>query len=624
MSEPSARGRIITFYSYKGGTGRSMALANVAWILASQGRRVLVIDWDLEAPGLHRYFAPFLEDPELASSPGLIDFVCEFSEAARVAAKTAPATSPSSSSDTAGSDPWHAPFLSLLRYTYSLDAQFGEGTVDFVPAGQQGPGYALRVNGFNWQVFYEKLGGGLLLEGLKKRLREDYDFVLIDSRTGISDTSGVCTVQMPDELVVLFTLNQQSIKGAVAVAESVTAQRRRASGEPSLRVWPVATRVELAEKERLDAARQSARATFQGYIRHLTRATRESYWGSTEVLYQPYFAYEEVLAVFVEQRRQKASMLASFEALSALLSGEDGFSLGDVAAEDRARALAPLQRPVATQSPRELAKKAMILYPREDFAHVEWLAKSLLAKAGPEAIWWEGAEILPGDDWEDALTRAFDDAGVLLACFGPSWLKRTSYGMFERQMARALERRLRLIPVLVGGLKVGRWASTIEFAVDTRLRSLSRVQAVTIEGETDVARLIDALARLAARGGAASTATGPVDADDPQKRQWGGKNQDRDRILSATVRQVSESWFEIVLSVAAAKGALLRSPVTFHLHPTFKPQIREVEPVDGRATLTLGAWGAFTVGAETDDGQTRLELDLATAAGDFPDAFRQR
>lgn len=53
------RGRIITFYSYKGGTGRSMALANVAWILASQGERVLTIDWDLEAPGLHRYFHPF-------------------------------------------------------------------------------------------------------------------------------------------------------------------------------------------------------------------------------------------------------------------------------------------------------------------------------------------------------------------------------------------------------------------------------------------------------------------------------------------------------------------------------------------------------------------------------------
>src|SRR5687768_15714452 len=73
-------GEIVTFYSYKGGTGRSMMLANVAWILASNGLRVLVIDWDLEAPGLHRYFRPFLLDNRLVSSSsrGVIDFVRDF------------------------------------------------------------------------------------------------------------------------------------------------------------------------------------------------------------------------------------------------------------------------------------------------------------------------------------------------------------------------------------------------------------------------------------------------------------------------------------------------------------------------------------------------------------------
>ncbi len=30
-------GQIVTFYSFKGGTGRTMALANVAWILAANG-----------------------------------------------------------------------------------------------------------------------------------------------------------------------------------------------------------------------------------------------------------------------------------------------------------------------------------------------------------------------------------------------------------------------------------------------------------------------------------------------------------------------------------------------------------------------------------------------------------
>lgn len=51
-------GETITFYSYKGGNGRTMALSNVATLLAQQNPedKILMIDWDLEAPGLHRFF----------------------------------------------------------------------------------------------------------------------------------------------------------------------------------------------------------------------------------------------------------------------------------------------------------------------------------------------------------------------------------------------------------------------------------------------------------------------------------------------------------------------------------------------------------------------------------------
>ena len=71
-------GTIVTFYSYKGGTGRTMALANVAWILASHGYRVLAVDWDLESPGLHRFFLPLLADPQLRTSDGVIDLIRDF------------------------------------------------------------------------------------------------------------------------------------------------------------------------------------------------------------------------------------------------------------------------------------------------------------------------------------------------------------------------------------------------------------------------------------------------------------------------------------------------------------------------------------------------------------------
>lgn len=43
---------VFTFYSYKGGVGRSLAAMNVAYTLAGRGRHVLAVDMDLEAPGL--------------------------------------------------------------------------------------------------------------------------------------------------------------------------------------------------------------------------------------------------------------------------------------------------------------------------------------------------------------------------------------------------------------------------------------------------------------------------------------------------------------------------------------------------------------------------------------------
>src|ERR1700680_1364934 len=142
MSTP----KIVTFYSYKGGTGRSMALANIAWILASNGKRVIVIDWDLEAPGLHRYFHPFLIDKELSSTQGLIDFIIDFANDAVTPSGERPKD-------------WWVPRANLLRYAASLDYEFPgyrfgrAGTIDFVPAGRQGPDYATRVNSFNWQHF---------------------------------------------------------------------------------------------------------------------------------------------------------------------------------------------------------------------------------------------------------------------------------------------------------------------------------------------------------------------------------------------------------------------------------------------------------------------------------------
>jgi MinD-like ATPase involved in chromosome partitioning or flagellar assembly/predicted membrane protein len=64
-----------TFYSYKGGVGRSMALANIAELLFRQKKRVIIIDWDLEAPGLEGYFFDKSKLEEIISKPGLMDIL---------------------------------------------------------------------------------------------------------------------------------------------------------------------------------------------------------------------------------------------------------------------------------------------------------------------------------------------------------------------------------------------------------------------------------------------------------------------------------------------------------------------------------------------------------------------
>ena len=70
---------IYTFYSYKGGVGRSMALANVAEWLYRQGLRVVMIDWDLEAPGLESFFYQSQEEFEAVQSQlGLIDMLTAY------------------------------------------------------------------------------------------------------------------------------------------------------------------------------------------------------------------------------------------------------------------------------------------------------------------------------------------------------------------------------------------------------------------------------------------------------------------------------------------------------------------------------------------------------------------
>src|SRR5262249_13081292 len=124
MTTPTSPAQITTFYSYKGGTGRTMLLANVAWILASAGKRGLIIDWDLEAPGLPHYFHPFLIDPRLEATDGLIDMVVEYCQEALTPEEQ----------NSRGK--WLDHAADIRRYVASINWPFPEGgLIHLLPAG---------------------------------------------------------------------------------------------------------------------------------------------------------------------------------------------------------------------------------------------------------------------------------------------------------------------------------------------------------------------------------------------------------------------------------------------------------------------------------------------------------
>jgi len=479
------------------------------------------------------------------------------------------------------------------------------------------------------------LGGGTLLEGLKQQLRAQYDYVLIDSRTGLSDTSGICTVQMPDQLVVCFTLNRQSVQGAAAVAASANTQRRRPSGEPSLRIWPLVTRVEHGEKERMDAARAAARAAFQYYLGHLPRARRAEYWSDTEVLHQPYFAFEEVLAVFAEQQRHRSSMLASMEAVTRYVSDEAVKELRNMTPGAREQGLQAFRQVnaqalvAASPGVSAAAKRGQIFvaYPREDkemAVHVVRVLERVLRDRGSSVkIWFDLDAILPGEDWQKALDEAVASSQVTIAIFGPGWIDRKNIGHFEAQVEYGLRPGKRIIPLLVGGLSFDTWT---QLCVERGVKDVVRRYALAfgsgdelVVGAKRLAAAIEQLLRDFEEHGPKSA----DDPEDPNKGQWGGRSGNGSRRLSAEVEAVSENWFQVSLRLEQVGGELLEGDVEFHLHPTFSPANYRVQARSGFAELEVQAWGAFTVGVRADGGETLLELDLSEVEG-APQRFRER
>ena len=227
---------IFTFYSFKGGVGRSMALANVAELLLRRGLNVLMVDFDLEAPGLERFFetrATTTPYEQILRSRGVIDFLVSYKNLQEIGGQLARSRSdPEPLSDT---DPkqeasdaapkqeeqqedTETPLViePLQNFIIPIRSSENGGELWLMPAGRRDENeyslYANRVRGFDWNDFYINWQGGEFFDRFVKEV-EKFDVTLIDSRTGIAEMSGVCTHHLADAVIMFVAPNQQNLDG---------------------------------------------------------------------------------------------------------------------------------------------------------------------------------------------------------------------------------------------------------------------------------------------------------------------------------------------------------------------------------------------------------------------------
>lgn len=171
----------IVFFSIKGGVGRSTALAAVAWWLAQAGKRVLVLDMDLESPGLSTALLPDDRRPAYGIIDWLVEDLLDNGE-------------------------------SVFDAMYAKSDLSHEGEIYIVPAHGADVGEYIAKLGRVWMPKISEDGARENWQNRLQRLIDKFetkiqpDVILIDSRAGIDEISASCVTALGAKLVLLFAL----------------------------------------------------------------------------------------------------------------------------------------------------------------------------------------------------------------------------------------------------------------------------------------------------------------------------------------------------------------------------------------------------------------------------------
>ncbi|NUT52524.1 MAG: NTPase, partial [Saccharothrix sp.] len=337
---------VTAFLSATGGTGRTSAVANLAWTLAAAGQRVLVVDWGSEVPRVREYLEPFL-----VARSGLSDAL---GRGLLAAYRSDPATD---------EDP--APVVE--RFAPPAADVTAPGHIDVVsPMPTDASGRPRPET---------RHGDAGLIADLRVRLAEsDYDHVLIDAPTGAGDESLTLIATLCELAVVCFRPRPRAIADAADLAARL---RKRAPIRIDL--VPVATSIHAAFAELLAG-----------------QAKRVPDGGTIEIPYRPFDAFDPLLAILVEEPTSGGALEAQYGRLAAAVTGGAVTEVAPVSPVLRAR----YRRVFGLTSTTEPDRVVLVHAPR-DRAWADWVREQL-ERAGAQvrrlsdAAPWFAADVPPG------------------------------------------------------------------------------------------------------------------------------------------------------------------------------------------------------------------------------------
>ncbi|NMB98444.1 MAG: AAA family ATPase, partial [Clostridiaceae bacterium] len=188
---------VICFYSYKGGVGRTTALLQVAYTLAAQGKNIVLIDFDIEAPSFHLLFKKWIDDPKYGIKYGLVDYLYE-----RMASV----------------DPEEYKIKITDVFTTIKVNETLNGNIYVVPATVKLTNqYIFKLAQLHSNIIFENEYVEEFIDALASRLK--FNTVFIDTRTGINQWGAFPLLGFADQIVLVAYPNEENVEGLTNIIE---------------------------------------------------------------------------------------------------------------------------------------------------------------------------------------------------------------------------------------------------------------------------------------------------------------------------------------------------------------------------------------------------------------------